>query len=125
MFQLRYSRHTSTRECYRTALHQEDISSREKQYAQRDPLDYHIGDRKGKMGVERIYDRALHGLSGRLRLVKDHAGEILNSRLQRKPQFGHDLILTLNFDLQQQLGNCSGCCWMVWAIFSSAYSTTI
>ena len=85
---------------YRSELHHEDITSRKKRYEQSDPLNYRIGDRIGKMGVEKIYDRALHGLTGQLRLVKNGTGEIMSSRLERKPQYGHDLILTLNFELQ-------------------------
>lgn len=87
---------------YRLPIDHDVVTSRKKKFPQGDPLGFQVGDRTGRTGIERSYDRALHGLPGQLRLVKDRHGAILQSEIKRKPRRGHDLILTLHLPLQQQ-----------------------
>ncbi len=87
---------------YRLPIDDDVVTSRKKQFPQGDPLGIQKGDRTGRTGIERSYDRALHGLPGSLRLVKDRRGTILRSEIERKPRRGRDLILTIHLPLQQQ-----------------------
>ena len=86
---------------YRTTLDDEAIRRRSHQFPQGDPLDYRAGDRSGKTGLERQYDRQLRGLRGLRKLVVDRRGEVVRSEIVRAPRFGTDLILSLNLPLQQ------------------------
>lgn len=70
--------------------------------AENDPLDYRPLDRKGVTGIERSYDRHLHGLRGRRKIVRNRMGEIVSSEIVREPRVGQDLVLTLDLDLQQR-----------------------
>lgn len=81
----------------------EETEKRRKQFANRDPLDFQVGDRLGRMGLEQMYDHQLHGLQGRRKVVRNRRGEIIRTELVREPRPGGDLLLTLNAGLQDQL----------------------
>jgi penicillin-binding protein 2 len=86
---------------YRTPLDDDAISERSQRFPRGDPLDYRAGDRTGKTGLERQYERQLRGLRGRRKLVVDRRGEVLRSETVREPRFGHDLVLSLSLPLQR------------------------
>jgi len=81
------------------------LASRKQRFPEGDPLDYQEGDRIGKMGIERSYDRYLRGLRGLKRVVKNRQGEIIRTEIIREPKSGDDVVLTLNTQLQGQLEN--------------------
>ncbi len=86
---------------YRTPISQERLASRRERFGGRDPLDYRAGDRIGKAGIELSYERDVHGVHGRRRLLKNHRGEIVSSEIKRQPLVRPDLILTLDSRLQR------------------------
>jgi len=55
----------------------------------------------GQYGVERKYDQLLRGQAGRKLIEVDALGHEKRTISVEKPQAGHDLYLTLDFDLQQ------------------------
>lgn len=87
----------------RKPLTAEEAAKRQKQFANGDPLDYQIGDRLGRMGLELMYDHQLHGLRGQRKVTRNRRGEIIQTELVREPRSGGDLLLTLNAGLQEQL----------------------
>ncbi|QDT40540.1 Penicillin-binding protein A [Gimesia alba] len=78
------------------------LAARKQRFPEGDPLDYREGDRIGKMGVERTYDRYLRGLRGLKRVVKNRQGEIIRTEVIREPKSGDDVVLTLNTQIQGQ-----------------------
>lgn len=59
------------------------------------------GDRTGRTGVERSYDRYLRGQRGLERIVSNSAGEIILREVVRQPQAGSDIDLAIIAPLQQ------------------------
>ncbi len=86
---------------YRTPLDDSAVQERATRLAHGDPLDYQAGDRVGRTGLERYYERHLRGLRGRRKLVLDRRGEVLRTETVREPRYGHDLVLSLNVPLQR------------------------
>ncbi|MGH7202245.1 MAG: penicillin-binding transpeptidase domain-containing protein, partial [Planctomycetaceae bacterium] len=86
----------------RSAIRDEELQRRRERFPQGDPLDYQPGDRIGRTGVERAYDRQLRGLRGVRRIVRDRSGEIIRSEVVREPRMGRDLVLTLHLSLQER-----------------------
>jgi penicillin-binding protein 2 len=86
---------------YRTPIDDTVIQERGERYPNGDPLDYRSGDRVGRLGLERSYERHLRGLRGLRKMVLDRRGEVLRTELVREPRFGHDLVLSLSVPLQQ------------------------
>ncbi|HSG68939.1 MAG TPA: penicillin-binding transpeptidase domain-containing protein, partial [Planctomycetaceae bacterium] len=80
--------------------HRAEIS--EEQRTENDPLDYQLHDRRGMAGIERSYDRVLHGTRGERRIVRNRQGEIISSEVIRKPRAGEDVILTIETALQER-----------------------
>jgi len=87
----------------RSAVNQELLDSRRKRLPDGDPLDYKIGDRIGKNGVERSYDHYLKGLRGLRKIVKNRHKEIISTEIVRKPSPGGTLELTIPLALQRQV----------------------
>jgi penicillin-binding protein 2 len=87
----------------RTAIRGEEIRARQERFPDGDPLDYREGDRIGRGGLEQSYDRALRGLRGERRVVRNRQGEIVRTETVRRPQPGRDVVLTLNLPLQDRL----------------------
>mgnify|MGYP002628085050 CR=1 FL=1 len=59
------------------------------------------GDRTGRTGVERSYDRYLRGQRGLERIVSNSAGEIILREVVRQPQAGADIDLAIVEPLQR------------------------
>jgi len=87
----------------RTPLQDDEAARRREQFPDGDPLGYRAGNRIGRSGVEKSYDRRLHGLTGQRQLTVNRHGEILHSKVLRRPRAGRDIRLTLNIPLQQRL----------------------
>ena len=71
---------------------------------------YAFGDLVGRAGVERMYEQHLRGVTGRERIVVDARGrrknnematELLKDARRIDPLPGHNLVLTLDLDLQR------------------------
>lgn len=63
--------------------------------------DYRAGDLVGRSGLERQYHDLLRGRRGRKALVFDRHGELLRTEIVQPPQFGRDVVLTLDPQLQR------------------------
>ena len=61
-----------------------------------------LGDMIGRTGVERQYESALVGSDGRRLEIVDSQGRSRGETSRQEPTPGHDLQLTLDFDLQQR-----------------------
>jgi penicillin-binding protein 2 len=66
-----------------------------------DPDLYPPGTRLGKMGIEREYERALHGVPGQREVETDAFGRVVREIAHRKPQPGKNLVLSLDQRLQE------------------------
>ena len=65
--------------------------------------DYLYSDRVGRDGVEKIYERALHGAHGAQHIVVDSRGTLIKEIGITPPQAGRDLFLTIDADLQKKI----------------------
>lgn len=61
---------------------------------------FHPEDRFGRLGLERQYERLLHGERGVLVEETDRSGRVLNAHRQKQPGVGRDLVLTIDSRLQ-------------------------
>jgi penicillin-binding protein 2 len=57
--------------------------------------------RTGRFGVERSYDHRLQGIPGLRHVVRNRRMEIVESKIERQPVSGRDVVLTLDVDLQR------------------------
>lgn len=89
----------------RHRIDEKTLKARQERFPDGDPLDYQEGDRIGKMGVERTYDRHLRGLRGLKKVIRNRQGEIIRSEIVREPKSGDDVVLTLNTSLQDRVQN--------------------
>ena len=80
----------------------------EPQLSQEDFQGLHQGSIVGQYGVERQYDSLLRGRAGRKLIEVDALGHEKRTIFVKKPQAGHDLYLTIDFDLQQLAENLLG-----------------
>ena len=62
---------------------------------------YHAQDRIGRAGVERQYERLLHGRLGATLERTDRSGRLLGCERLRPPGVGRDVVLTLDPELQR------------------------
>lgn len=86
---------------YRTPIDDESVKTRQAQFPNGDPLDYRAGDRAGRTGLERQYERQLRGLRGMRKLVFNRRGEVLRTETIREPRYGQDIVLSLSIPLQR------------------------
>ena len=86
----------------RTPVDAVDITKRMTRFPEGDPLALEVGDRYGQSGIERTYDSHLRGIRGLRRVVRNHAGEVIEQQVTRPPRNGVDLTLTIDASLQQQ-----------------------
>ncbi len=70
--------------------------------------DYRRGDIVGKFGVEKTWDKALRGRSGGRQVEVNASGRHLRTIEDVPTQPGHNLILTINVDLQQEAEDALG-----------------
>lgn len=68
---------------------------------ERHPDLYDRDDLVGKRGVEEVYDRWLRGEDGRVVVVVDSRGRVIEEYGREEPRAGNDLHLTLDLALQQ------------------------
>jgi penicillin-binding protein 2 len=61
---------------------------------------FHPDDRFGRLGLERQYERLLHGQRGVIVEETDRSGRVLNAHRQIEPGVGRDLVLTIDSRLQ-------------------------
>jgi penicillin-binding protein 2 len=69
-------------------------------YTRFDAGHYPPGSRLGKMGVERSYEETLHGSPGQREVETDAFGRVVRELSTTPPEPGHNLVLTLDRDLQ-------------------------
>jgi penicillin-binding protein 2 len=86
---------------YRTPLDDETLETRRRRFPNGDPLDYQSGDRFGRTGLERYYERHLRGLRGMRKLILNRRGEVVRTEDVREPRYGQDLVLSLCLPLQE------------------------
>lgn len=85
----------------RALVDEEALRARHERLPHADPLDYQPGDRAGRTGLERYYERQLRGLRGERKVVFNRRGELIHSEVVREPRYGRDLELSLHLPLQQ------------------------
>ncbi len=61
---------------------------------------YRVGEMVGKTGVERQYDDSLRGEDGNIYEVVDSLGRVRGEKARQFPVQGHDLVLTIDSELQ-------------------------
>lgn len=86
----------------RSPVETTQIAERKTRFPEGDPLALEVGDRYGQSGIERTYDSQLRGIRGLRRVVRNHAGEVIEQQVTRRPRNGTDLTLTIDASLQQQ-----------------------
>lgn len=59
--------------------------------------------RRGRSGVEYAWDHRLRGTVGLRKTVRNRRMQIVDSSVSRNPAAGHDVVLTLNLNLQQHV----------------------
>ncbi|MCD6094678.1 hypothetical protein J7J39_02115 [bacterium] len=64
---------------------------------------YQSGDRIGREGIEREYEKFLRGKKGRRERVVNAKGKILSDEVKNEPVQGNNLILNINAALQKKL----------------------
>ncbi|MFO1004912.1 MAG: penicillin-binding transpeptidase domain-containing protein [Planctomycetaceae bacterium] len=85
----------------RSPVKDTEIARRKERYPGGDPLALEAGDRYGESGIERAYDIQLRGVRGLRRVVRDHAGEIIEQSVVRPSRNGADVTLSLDSALQR------------------------
>ena len=63
---------------------------------------YNSGDYIGKSGIERSWERLLHGMDGGRRIEVDARGRILRTISENPPVVGSSLVLTIDAELQKR-----------------------
>lgn len=84
----------------RTEITGEELMQRNKRRQDGEPFEYAAGDRIGRNGIERAYDRQLRGRRGLRRIVRDRRGQIVRVVDVRKPVDGQDVVLSFTSELQ-------------------------
>lgn len=62
---------------------------------------YKMGDSVGKFGLEKVYDKYIRGTDGAERIEVDANGDPIQILNEKKPKPGNDLVLTLDYSIQQ------------------------
>ena len=69
---------------------------------------YNSGDYVGKNGLERVWEKVLHGLDGGRLMEVDARGRVLRTVTETVPAIGKSLILTLDRTIQQRAEEALG-----------------
>lgn len=64
--------------------------------------DYHAGDYVGKGGVERSWEKKLHGVDGGRKIEVDAHGRVLRTLSENSSTVGNTLMLTIDLDVQKR-----------------------
>lgn len=83
----------------RTALQEQEREFRSPAATQ--GSDHTSMSRRGRFGVEMTYDDLLQGQAGLREIVRNRRQQIVSSTVTRVPRSGHDLVLTIDVELQQ------------------------
>lgn len=70
--------------------------------------EYNPGDYVGKNGIEKAWERELHGNDGGRQLEVDSRGRVLRVLSERQPTVGNSLVLTIDNRLQREVENAFG-----------------
>lgn len=63
--------------------------------------DYNLGDYVGKSGIERNWERYLHGADGGKQIEVDARGRFLRTMNETQPSPGNSVVLTIDKDIQE------------------------
>lgn len=80
----------------------------EKDLANEQYSDYNPGDYIGKNGIERSWERELHGSDGGRQLEVDAMGRVLKTVSEESPTVGNSLVLTIDSDMQKKAEEAFG-----------------
>jgi penicillin-binding protein 2 len=69
---------------------------------------YNPGDYVGKSGLERAWERELHGANGGRQLEVDAMGRVLRTVSEVNPSVGNSLVLTIDLDIQKSTEEAFG-----------------
>lgn len=64
---------------------------------------YAVNDYAGKTGLEKYYERALAGVPGKIQTIKNALGVKKGNEILSNPQSGYNLVLNIDFDLQEKV----------------------
>ncbi|NMC75657.1 MAG: penicillin-binding protein 2, partial [Geobacteraceae bacterium] len=64
--------------------------------------EYNPGDYVGKSGIERSWEKELHGADGGRQIEVDAMGRFLRTVSEKSPTTGNSLVLTIDLELQKQ-----------------------
>ncbi len=80
----------------------------EKELTLSDFADYNLGDYMGKSGIERSFEKYLHGEDGGREIEVDARGRYLRTVSEVLPTPGHSVMLTIDRDLQKATEKAMG-----------------
>lgn len=64
---------------------------------------YAVNDYAGKTGLEKYYESALAGVPGKIQTIKNALGVKRGNEVLSDPQSGYNLVLNIDFDLQEKV----------------------
>jgi penicillin-binding protein 2 len=70
--------------------------------------EYNLGDYVGKSGIERKWERELHGVSGGRQIEVDARGRFLRTLSESRPTTGNSIILTIDRNIQKSAEQAFG-----------------
>ncbi len=70
--------------------------------------EYNAGDYVGKSGIERSWEKELHGADGGRQIEVDARGRFLKTVTETNPTIGNSLVLTIDLDLQKETEQAFG-----------------
>jgi penicillin-binding protein 2 len=73
----------------------------ENELTQQEFSDYNPGDYLGKNGIERSWERELHGIDGGRQIEVDARGRVLRTVSESVPTVGNSLVMTIDVELQK------------------------
>ena len=73
-----------------------------KEEIKKDPY-YQLGDRIGREGIEKEYEKYLRGEKGKIEKVVNAKGEVLEEKLVKKPKIGDTIYLNIQAKLQKKI----------------------
>ncbi|MBP1752263.1 MAG: peptidoglycan glycosyltransferase [Geobacteraceae bacterium] len=69
---------------------------------------YNPGDYVGKSGIERNWEKELHGVNGGRQLEVDAMGRVLKTVSEVSPTIGNSMVLTIDLDMQKKAEEAFG-----------------
>ncbi len=87
---------------FRGEINADELRSHQDRSTSGRPQDYQAGDTIGRTGIEKSYERVLHGVRGQRKIVRDHHGTIVRTEIVRPSQPGRDVVLNFTVALQDE-----------------------